>query len=255
MPSILFLPDLHDDYRIWADIPSSLGDKWQIVLYDRHEPMPWAGSEDLAFLSAVQRLAPDHCFDVVVAAGEAAGFAVSAALAGLAKGVVLFQPTPDSIIEEIETNLSAQELEETASWFVPIVEALDETSIERRREAVIGVWRTMYGPYLAAGDLALASQVIGDHTEELFATMMDVKAAVEAGGKLRPGPPWSDRLGDIDVPVTVVVNGRSIWLRDAIARRTREVQVIVAEARTGFVWLEDRGAAIAAIRHMVDRHA
>jgi hypothetical protein len=41
----------------------------------------------------------------------------------------------------------------------------------------------------------------------------------------------------------------------AVARRAREGQVIEAQAHTDLVWLEDRAAAVTALRHMLDRHS
>ncbi|HEX6522200.1 MAG TPA: hypothetical protein VF070_19670, partial [Streptosporangiaceae bacterium] len=69
MTSVLFLPDLHYDRRIWADIPAALG-----VDYDTYEPGVRMSSE--AFLADIRQLVPGDASTVVVAAGEAAGFAV-----------------------------------------------------------------------------------------------------------------------------------------------------------------------------------
>ena len=255
-PSILFLPEHHYDYRIWDDIPASLGGNGQVVLYDQHEPMPWAELAGPVFLGAVRRLAPDQCFDVVAAAGEAARLAFSVASAGLAKGVVFFQPSPDRHLEEAMVDLPAYDPLEAAGWIAPVLEALHEPDPARRREMVVEAWRDRYGPHLAAGDLELACQVIGDHTEELLATAKDVAANAEAGEDMSwPSPPWIDRLGEIDIPVTVVVSKLALGMGRAVARRAREGQVIEAQAHTDLVWLEDRAAAVTALRHMLDRHS
>src|SRR5579872_2329534 len=102
MPSALFLPDLYYDRRIWDDILSGLYDACDVVCFDAHEPMRLAGQ---AFLDAVRRLEPDPRGTVVVAAGLAAGFAVRAALSGLAGGLLLFQPAPDRIPPEAMTEV------------------------------------------------------------------------------------------------------------------------------------------------------
>ncbi|MDX6395502.1 MAG: hypothetical protein QOJ73_6565 [Streptosporangiaceae bacterium] len=254
LPSILFLPEHHYDYRIWNGIPSSLSDHCQVVLYDRHEPMPWAELAGPAFLGAVRRLAPGQCFDVVAAAGEAARLAFSVASGGLAKGVVFFQPFPDRHLEEVTVDLPAQEVVEAAAWIAPVLGALHQPDPARRRELVVEAWRDRYGPHLAAGDLELACQVIGDHTEELLASVKDVAAAAEAGEDMSwPSPPWIDRLGEIDIPVTAVVSKLALGLGQAVARRAREGHVIEAQAYTDLVWLEDRVTAVTALRHMLDR--
>lgn len=253
-PSILFLPEHHYDYRIWDGIPSSLGGHGQAVLYDQHEPMPWAELAGPVFLGVVRRLAPDQRFDVVAAAGEAARLAFSVASGGLARGMVLFQPSPDRHLEEAMVDLPPHEPFEAAAWMMPVFEALHEPDPGRRRELVIEAWRDRYGPHLAAGDLELACQVIGDHTEELLAATRDVVANAEAGEDVAwPSEPWIDRLGEIDIPVTAVVSKLALGLGRAVARRARKGQVIEAQADTDLVWLEDRATAITALRHMLDR--
>ena len=79
MPGVLFLPDQFYDYRIWADLPASLGADCDAVCYDVHASMPWEEPDSRAFLGAVRRLVPDPARTAVAAAGQAAGLAVQAA--------------------------------------------------------------------------------------------------------------------------------------------------------------------------------
>jgi hypothetical protein len=246
----LFLPDQYYDHRIWADLPASLGD--QVVLYDQYEPMPWAEAANPAFPDAVRRLAPDHSFDVVAGAGEAARLAFRAALLGLAKAIVFFQPSPDRYLDDVAENLPTSDLISAAGWFSSVLDALHETDSARRRSLVIQAWRDRYGPHLAAGDLELALKVIGDHAEELLAMSKQVAALAEAGaGVPWPEESWVDRLGEIDVPVAVVVSRPAARIGAVIARQARDGQTITAAADTNLVWLEDRVTAVAAIRQML----
>ncbi len=108
-----------------------------------------------------------------------------------------------------------------ADWFLPVMEAVDETDPARGRNLVIGAGQDRYGPYLSAADLELTGQVIGDHAEELLATSERVADLADAGaGVPFPERPWVDRLGEIDVPVTVLVSQRAVRLGPAIARVT-----------------------------------
>jgi hypothetical protein len=258
LAGVLYLPDQHYDYRIWADVPARLGVR--AVHYDRHEPMPWAGrpipwqAADPGFPDAVRRLVPGDSFDVVVAAGEAARLAFSVASLGLAQALALFQPAPDCYLADGMPELPESEIMHAADWFLPVMEAVDETDPARRRSLVIGAWQDRYGPHLSAADLGLTGQVIGDHVEELLATSKRVAHLADAGAGLPfPELPWVDRLGEIGVPVTVVVSQRAVRLGPAIARRARDGQSILAAADTELVWLEDRDTALTTLRQVLAR--
>jgi hypothetical protein len=148
---------------------------------------------------------------------------------------------------------TAHEVAEAAGWFAPVLEAVHEPDLARRQELVIGAWRNRYGAHLTAEDLELACQVISDHTEDLLASVKDVVAAAEAGEDISwPSPPWIDRLGEIDIPVAVVVSRLARRLGQAVARRAPDSQVIEAQAYTDLVWLEDRITVLTALRHMLD---
>jgi hypothetical protein len=261
VPSVLFLPDQHYDHRIWADVPASLG--VDVVLYDQHEPMPWVGQPmpweqagDSAFNDAVRRLAPGDSFDVVVAAGEAARLAFSVASLGLAKTVALCQPAPDRWLDDPRPDVPESELIHAGDWMIPVVGALQETDTERRRSLVIDAWRDRYGPHLTADDLELVLEVIGDHAEGILATTQRVAELAEAGvGVLLSEESWVERLGEIDVPIAVVVSRGAAWIGAALARRARHGQVITAAADTDLVWLQDRLTAVTTLRQLLTRVA
>lgn len=251
MPSVLFLPDLYYDRRIWGDIPSSLGDAFDVVSFDAHESMPRTEAGIPAFLDAIRHLAPDPWRTIVVAAGLAAGPAVRAALSGLAGGLLLFQPAPDHIPPEAVTDVPVGELLQASAPYANILDASLETDATRRAEVVAETWRDIYGQSLTAPDLELASQVIADHVEELLADVKVAQAEIEAGGAPPLGLPWVDNLDELSVPVTVVSGRRGGRIGRAIAQRILKGQFVAADADTDLVWLEDRGAAVSVLRNLL----
>ena len=254
LPSVLFIPESHYDYRIWTDIPSSLSDRCHVVHYDQHAPMSSAVVDDPVFLDTVRRLAPTSGFDAVITGGSAARLAFKVAVAGLARTVLFFQPAPDSHLEDAGATLSVEELEVAASRFSLIAEALSETTLGKRKELVVETWRQIYGPYLEAEDLELACRVIGDHAEDLLATSKEVTAAAEAGRDIPwPSPPWVDRLDEIAMPMTVIMSKPANRTGQAIARRIGQGRLIVSEAQTDLVWLEDRQTALVSITQLLGR--
>jgi hypothetical protein len=245
MPSALLVPDRHYDYRIWTDLPDRLRRSCEVVLYDQQDPAD----------PAVRRLAPGRRFDVVAAAGDSADLAVSIALTHQARGLVLFQPSlvPDPGVR-MAPDASVAELVAAADWIRPVLAALEETDPVRRRELVVGAWRDRYGPHLRPADLALACDVIGDHAEDLLASMKTAVAAAEAGAEMPgSGAIAVSKLGEIDMPMTVVVSGRAVRLAEAAARQARDCRVLVAKAQTNLVWLEDADTAAEAITEMFTR--
>jgi hypothetical protein len=252
LPSVLFLPDLHYDHRIWADIPASLDERCDIVHYDTHEPMRWTAPE--TFLTAVRRLVPDDASTVAVAAGYAAGFAIQAALSGLAGGLVLFQPAPDYIPPEAMSDVPVEELIRVAEPYAGLVDASRETDPARRAELVTGALRDIYTGNLAASDLALVCQVIGEHAEELLATVTEATTAAEAAASPpRPGLPWVGLLDEVTVPVTVVTSRRASAIGEALAKRILAGQFEGADAYTDLPWLEDRAVATTVLHDMLAR--
>jgi hypothetical protein len=250
MFSILLIPDLHYDFRIWADLPDRLGEDCRVVVYDQHDPMPARVEPgDPAFLDAVRNLIPGQHFDVVVAAGTSAGFAFRLVLSRLASGLVLFQPFVNlGFDEHTAPDVPVADLVASANWIRPVIEALEETDLARRRELVVGAWRDRYGPHLAPADLELACAVIGDHAEELLASVQAVAASAERGEDMSwSGQIDAGRLGEINLPMAVVVSENAARFGEAIQRHAPDSEVLVAKAQTDLVWLEDRGTATRAI--------
>ncbi len=127
-----------NDGRTWDDIPSSFSGASDVVSYDAHESMPRGEPDSQAFLDAVHRLVPDPRHGIVVAAELAAGFAVQAALAGLAGALLLFQPAPDHIPPEAMVDASVEELLQAAAPYAGIVDALRDSMGSERNNATSG---------------------------------------------------------------------------------------------------------------------
>jgi hypothetical protein len=65
--------------------------------------------------------------------------------------------------------------------------------------------------------------------------------------------PWIDRLADLTVPVTTVVSAPGRVIGEAIARRARDAEIVMAGANAGLEPAEDRARAADAILRMLDR--
>jgi hypothetical protein len=252
LPTVLFLPDVHYDHRIWADIPSSLSEHYDVLHYDTHEPVPWAAPE--TFVPALRRLIPEDGRTLIVAAGYAAGFAVHAALSGLAGGLVLFQPAPDYLPPDAFRDVPVADLFQAAAPYSGLVAAVREPDPARRSELAISTMQGIYRDGLSEADLALVSQVAGDHVDELVATMAQTITAVEAGDPApQPGLPWVDQLADVTVPVSVITSRRAKPVGEAIAKRILAGRFAAADATTDLPWLEDRPGAISVLRQMLTK--
>jgi hypothetical protein len=250
LPTALFLPDLHYDHRIWANIPSDLGQHCDIVHYDTHEPVPWATPE--TFVPSLRRLITDGGPTLIVAAGYAAGFAVHAAASGMAGGLALFQPVPDYLPPDAFSDVPVEELIQAAAPYSGFIEAVRETDAARRSQLVISTWHGIYGNILSEADLMLASQVIGDHVEAFLATLAETIAAAEMGAAAaHPGLPWISRLAEVSVPVAVVMSRRGEIAGQAITERILAGRFAAADAQTDLPWLEDRAGAISVLRQML----
>jgi hypothetical protein len=265
LPSVLFIPDRFYDYRLWSDIPDRLQGRAQAIHFDQHN-LPWASGNG-EFLEASRQLAPDCGFHIVAAHGQAARFAFALAEAGLARGLVLFQPSLDSIPDDVHIDRSALgDLDHVFDPFMPILTALDEPDPGRRREILLDVMRTTAGPDLEPAALDLLLAMYSDHAEEFFASLQAATAdgeqaqateAADSDESVQIPPwlerPWIDRLAELTIPVTTVVSARGRVIAEAIARRAGDAEIVVAGAGAGLEPEEDRARAADAILRMLDR--
>ena len=251
---VLFIPDRFMDYRMWSDIPDRIQGRARAIHFDQHAQIPWTADND-EFLDAARRLAADGSFHVVAAAGQAARFAFALAEAGMAKGLVFFGASLDRMPDDVADLFGAVDWDLTLDPYLPIVSALDEPDAGRRRDILLRVIRETSEADAEPAQLALAAEMMSDHSEELF-TDLRASAAAGADGQLPPDPPWLqrpwfDRLAELTVPVTAVGAGVSA---SAIAKRARDADVIDA-AGGGLTPAPAAGRASAAeaILRMLDR--
>jgi hypothetical protein len=265
LPSILFIPGQYGDYRLWSDIPDRLQGRAQAIHFDQRN-LPWTSGNG-GFLEEARRLAPDHTFHIVAADGKAARFGFALAEAGLAKGLVLFQPSLDSFPDDVHIEWPAEiDLDHVLDPFMPVLSALDEPDPGRRREILLEVVRATAGQDLEPAALELLLAMYSDHADEIFASLQALAAEGEQAQSAEPTDaeepvevppwlehPWIDRLADLTVPVTTVVSARGRVIAEAIARRAKDAEIVVAGANAGLEPAENRARAANAILRLLDR--
>jgi hypothetical protein len=265
LPSILFIPDQFGDYRLWSDIPDRLQGRARAIHFDQHDvPLMAVNGE---FLDEARQLAPDGSFHIVAAQGGAARFAFALAEAGLAKGLVLFQPSLDGSPDDVHIDSSdLGDPDHVLDPFMPIVGALDEPDPGRRREILLEVIRATADQDLEPAALEVLLEMYSDHAEEYFESLQAVAAEREQAPAAGPADvdepvelppwlerPWIDRLAALTVPVTTVVSARGRVIAEAIARRTKDAEIVVAGANAGLEPAADRARVADAILRMLDR--
>jgi hypothetical protein len=265
LPSILFIPDQFGDYRLWSDIPDRLHGRAHPIHFDQRD-LPWTSGNG-EFLQEARRLAPDGIFHIVAANGRAARFGFALAEAGLAKGLVLFQPSLDSFPDDVHFDWPAEiDLDHVLDPFMPVLSALDEPDPARRREILLEVVRVTAGQDLEPTALELLLAMYSDHADEVFAWLQTFAAEgeqaqaadpAEADEPVEPPPwlerPWIDRLAELTMPVTTVVSARGQVIAEAIARRAKDAEIVVAGANAGLEPAENRARAADAILRMLGR--
>jgi hypothetical protein len=254
MPRILFIPDRFMDYRMWADIPDRIQDRAEVIHFDEHEQIPWTAA-DGGFLDAARRLATDGSVDIVVAAGQAARFGFAVAEVGLARGLVLFYPSLDRVLDEVITGMADVDAAEALDPYLPVADALHEEDASRRLDILVQVLRDTAGPDAEPGELERVVGMISEHAAEFFAELEAAQAAA-AGAPPSPDPPWLerpwiDRLATLTIPVTAVVAPHGAAIGEAIARRAEDAEIVVANPRLTPIAAPSQSAE--ALLRMLDR--
>jgi hypothetical protein len=142
LPSILFIPDQFGDYRLWSDIPDRLQGRAQAIHFDQHD-LPWMSANG-EFLDEARQMAPGGAFHIVAANGGAARFGFALAEAGLARGLVLFQPSLDSLPDDVHLDRPAEVApDHVLDPYMPVLSALDEPDPGR---AARSCWKSSAPP-------------------------------------------------------------------------------------------------------------
>jgi hypothetical protein len=183
------------------------------------------------------------------------GFAL--AEAGLASGLVLFYPALNSVPDDVDVDLSA--LDEKLEAYLPLASAVQEadTGPEHFREIYLQVARENAGSDLPPDQLEIALAMLGDHAGELYDDLRATANAMAEGRSL-PDPPWAARpwfeqLAGLSVPLTAVVTVNGIAVGEAIARRARDTEIVIAGDSPGLAPVEERVRSAQALLRMLDR--
>jgi hypothetical protein len=259
---ILLIPDRFTDYRVWADIPTRIGSRAEVIHFDQHREIPWAAAATGEFVDTARGLAGGGPFHVVAAAGQADRFALALAEAGLARGLVLFHPPiPADIPAGLGPDWSDPEvrqlIDEAAESMAPLSEVIDDPDPAPKRDAFLAAIRDQ-GRDLEPAVLELAMSMHGDHADEMFAWLQASSAAgeeEEGDAQEQPagGQAWPDYLASVTVPVILAMPPRGMALGEAGAGRARDAEVVALRPGGGLVPAEDRARAAEIILRMLDR--
>lgn len=253
LPRILFIPDQFADYRMWSDVPDRIAARAEAVHLDE---VPWAEPSS-AILEAAGRLG--GC-DVVAAAGAGARFGFAITEAGLARGLVLFQPAMNSVPPDVE--IDASDLEARLEAMMPFVTLVHDPDPDPAyvRTTFVQAIREHLPPDLPPDQRDLALAMHGEHAAEVFADLQATAAAMAAGGGSAPDPPWVlrpyfDRLDVLTGPVMAVVSAAGRGVGEAIARRARDAEVVVTRGDPGLATPAGRAETAQILLRMLDRVA
>jgi pimeloyl-ACP methyl ester carboxylesterase len=220
--SVLAVPGLGQDERVWGGLASELGQRYELTLL--------SGSAAVANRTA----------DVILAIADAAPAAVYAARQGRSRAIALLAPFAVEVMPEI--NVDPRELAREFDQFRELTEQLKTIDDpEGRRTALAdGLIRVM-GRELTSIDL--------DRLREMFRDKADVALDPAAHGSW-PGP-YADDLAALQIPVLVLTAGqdeRAAAVGRALAQRAPRGELVLLEtAQTSFPWLAQPNAASAAV--------
>ena len=113
--------------------------------------------------------------------------------------------------------------------YLPIVAALEEGDPSHSRDILLDVVRDTAQPGVEPEELERVLAMMSDHAEELFASLRAAAVQVPEAPWLEH--PWIDRLADLAIPVTAVVDPRGQALAAAIARQAPEAEIAIANPR------------------------
>jgi pimeloyl-ACP methyl ester carboxylesterase len=252
-PSILLLAPRFTDQRIWGEFLPELSDRFDAIPCDS---LSSPSREVPGTLDIVRDLRPPSSrrFDIVIGAQDACGLAVDIAAAGLADGLALFQPHIDSItVLEEAGPVDFSQLEDYLRIYAPLAEAMNEP-IETWRNMAVSAVRDVYIDHLAPDDLSIVCRVSGDYAEQTREELRRTAEDSPGDQPARPSQtPWVDELRSVDVPVMIVSSRDWQPIGRALTARAPAGELMVAEAQTGMLWLEDRETCLAAVTELARR--
>lgn len=235
MQQVLFIPDHLTDYRMWAGIPDRLARRAAVSHLDQLTSLPW--SADPADVVPLARTQAPTGWDVVIAAGRAAHFAVALAAAGLARSLVLVEPPVplDRVPEDLDLPLS------TPGWddllpYEALISELHDALPHEWRDLLVQTIRQTTPPDVPPDELDLVVRIAADHAAEARAELIAFEAAEVAGRysvddaqwkRQRGRGEWLDQLATLALPVLTIVPQPARYAGRTIGRLTEDSQMVV----------------------------
>jgi hypothetical protein len=235
MQQVLFIPDQLTDYRMWAGLPARLAQRATVSHLDQLISLPW--SADPAGVVPLARGQAPAGWDVVVAAGRSARFAVALAAAGLVRSLVLVEPPIplDRVPEDVDLPLSTPGRDELLPYETLISELHDALQDEWR-DLLVQTIRQTTPPDVPADELDLVVRIAGDHAAEARAELIAFEAAEAAGRysaevvqwkRQRDRGEWLDQLATLTLPVLTIVPAPARFAGRTIGRLAEDAQMVV----------------------------
>jgi hypothetical protein len=262
MQRVLFIPDQLTDYRMWAGIPDRLARRSAVSHLDQLISLPW--SADPAAVVPLTRGQTPAGWDVVVAAGRGAPFAVALAAAGLASGLVLVEPPIplNRVPDDLELPLTASGGDALLPY-ERLVSELHDALPDEWRDLLVQTIRQTTPPNVPADELDLVVSMAADHAAEARGELIAFEAAEAAGRssaddlqstRQRNRGEWLDQLATLMLPVLTIVPVPALFVGRTIGRLTEDTQIVVT--RRGVVPPSSavaRDQAATAIERLLDR--
>jgi hypothetical protein len=235
MQHVLFIPDQLTDYRMWGGIPDRLARRAAVSNLDQLIRLPW--SEDAATVVALARDQAPAGWDVVVAAGRGAPFAVALAAASLARSLVLVEPPVplNRVPESVELPVTAPG-RHTLLPYERLVSELHDAFPDEWRDLLVQTIRQTTPPDVPQDELDLVVRMAADHAAEARAELIAFEAAEAAGRysaddvldtRQRDRGEWLDLLGTLTLPVLIIVPAPALFAGRTIGRLAEDTQIVV----------------------------
>jgi hypothetical protein len=237
MQQVLFIPDHLTDYRMWAGLPDRLAQRAAVSHLDQLISLPW--SADPADAVPLARSQAPAGWDVVVAAGRSARFAVALAAAGLARSLVLVEPPVplDRVPEDLDLPLSTPDRDDLLPYETLISE-LHDARPDEWRDLLVQTIRQTTPPDVPQDELDLVVRMAADHAAEARAELIAFEAAEAAGRysadevqwkRQRDRGEWLDQLATLTLPVLTIVPVPARYAGRTISRLTEDAQTVVTQ--------------------------
>jgi hypothetical protein len=234
---VLFIPDQLTDYRMWGGIPDRLARRAAVSHLDQLISLPW--SEDPAAVVPPARSQAPAGWDVVVAAGRGAPFAVALAAASLARSLVLVEPPVpfNRVPENVDLPVTAPG-NDALLPYERLISELHDALPDEWRDLLVQTIRQTTPPDVPADELDLVLRMAADHAAEARAELIAFEAAEAAGRYATDDTPetrqrdrseWLDLLATLTLPVLIIVPAAALFAGRTIGRLAEDTQIVVTQ--------------------------